>query len=206
MNPTPNEASLGTSLSLLERAKAHDSEAWRRIVELYGPIVYGWARTAGLREHDASDVTQDVFLAAYSSLDRFAKEKPGDRFRAWLWTIAHRRTTDFLRKTLSQPIAVGGSDALRGWRELADPDAAPLLSADDETAATDLANRGLARRALELIRGEFEDRTFQACMKTTVEGRNATDVAVELKMSVGAVYVARSRVLKRLREELDGLL
>ncbi|MBC7855236.1 MAG: hypothetical protein IAF94_17540 [Pirellulaceae bacterium] len=72
--------------------------------------------------------------------------------------------------------------------------------ADDANGHADLI-----RRALELVRPEFADHTWQACMQTAVEGRRPADVAADLEMTVGAVYVARSRVLKRLRVELAGL-
>lgn len=189
-----------TSMTLVGRLKLQDPSAWRQLAELYGPLVYSWVRISGLNEHDAADVVQEVFSAVHASLDRFRKEQPADRFRDWLWTITRRRTCDHLRKLGKQVIAKGGSDAYQQLQEF--PEEIP--SADDPQAAS--AEAELVRRALDLVRNEFEDRTWQACLQTAVDGRNPADVAADLGMSVGALYVARSRVLKRLRQELGDVL
>lgn len=189
-----------TSMTLVGRLKLQDPSAWRQLAELYGPLVYSWVRISGLNEHDAADVVQEVFSAVHAGLDRFRKERPTDRFRDWLWTITRRRTCDHLRKLGKQVIAKGGSDAYQQLQEF--PEEIP--SADDPQAAS--AEADLVRRALDLVRSEFEDRTWQACLQTAVDGRNPADVAADLGMSVGALYVARSRVLKRLRQELGDVL
>src|SRR5262245_30379561 len=108
MNQLEQSANSGTSSSLLHRAKSHDPEAWRRLSELYGPVVYGWVRAAGLGEHDAADVVQETFQAVFTSLGRFRQAKPTDRFRDWLWTIARRRAIDLARRRAAQPAAAGG--------------------------------------------------------------------------------------------------
>lgn len=190
-----------TSMTLVARLKCQDPAAWRLLAELYGPLVYTWVRLSGLNEHDAADVVQDVFSAVHNSLDRFHKERPTDRFRDWLWTITRRRTSDHLRKLGKHAVAKGGTDAYQQLQAL--PESLP--SGEDSGIAAS-AEAELVRRALELVRGEFEDRTWQACLLTAVEGRKPADVAAELAMSVGALYVARSRVLKRLRQELGDLL
>jgi RNA polymerase sigma-70 factor (ECF subfamily) len=200
MNQLDTSANSGTSSSLLHRARAHDPEAWRRLSVLYGPVVYGWVRSAGIREHDAADIVQDVFQAVFTSLNRFRQEKPTDRFRDWLWTITRRRAIDVVRKRATQPAAAGGDEAQALLNEL--PQRLPEQAAPE----ADSTHAELVRRALDLVRPEFADHTWQACMQTTVEGRRPTDVAADLEMTVGAVYVARSRVLKRLRQELDGLV
>ena len=189
-----------TSMTLVGRLRLQDPSAWRQLAELYGPLVYTWVRISGLNEHDAADVVQEVFAAVHASLDRFRKEQPADRFRDWLWTITRRRTCDHLRKLGKQAVAKGGSDAYQQLQEF--PEEIP--SADDPQTAS--AEAELVRRALELVRSEFEDRTWQACLQTAVDGRNPADVAADLSMSVGALYVARSRVLKRLRQELGDVL
>ena len=189
-----------TSSSLLARARSHDPEAWRRLSALYGPVVYAWVRAVGIREHDAADIVQEVFQSVFISLNRFRHERPTDSFRDWLWTITRRRAIDLVRKRATQPAGAGGEAAQALLNEL--PDRLPE-QAVPETAT---AHADLVRRALDLVRPEFADHTWQACMQTAVEGRRPTDVAADLEMSVGAVYVARSRVLKRLRKELDGLV
>jgi RNA polymerase sigma-70 factor (ECF subfamily) len=200
MNQLDASANTGTSSSLLHRARGSDPEAWRRLSELYGPVVYRWVRSAGIREHDAADIVQDVFQAVFTSLDRFRQDKPTDRFRDWLWTITRRRAIDLVRQRANQAAGAGGDEALALLSEL--PQRLPELPAGDE----DSAHADLVRRALELVRPEFAAHTWQACIQTAVDGRRPADVAADLEMTIGAVYVARSRVLKRLRQELDGLV
>ena len=199
MNDLQPATSSSTSSSLLHRALARDKEAWRRLSELYGPVVYGWVRAAGFREQDASDIVQEVFQAVFTSLPRFRQERPTDHFRGWLATIAHRRACDHLRKRAAQPPAAGGTEAQAMLQQL--PERLP----EEGLSETASARADLIRRALELVRPEFAELTWQACMQTAVEGRRPADVAADLEMTVGAVYVARSRVLKRLRNELEGL-
>ena len=188
-----------TSPSLLGRVRGRQPAAWQTLSELYGPIVYGWLRASGLGEHDAADATQEVFLSVHSSIDHFRKEKAGDRFRDWLWTITRRRAIDFFRKRTRQPAGAGGSAAHLMLHEVPDQ----LFVEFPSSVNVELQ---LVRGALELVRNEFEQRSWQACMWTVVEGRNAATVAAELGMSLGAVYIARSRILKRIRQELDGLM
>lgn len=191
-----------TSVTLLGRLKSNDPAAWERLSQLYGPMVYAWARRANLQPEDAADVTQTVFQAVFTGFHRFRKEHPGDRFRDWLWTITRHRVIDHVRKLRSAAIGMGGSTAQMQWQQLPEDllpeEVAPAIEVSETTQ--------LVRRALELARSEFELRTWQACWKTTVEGLAVADVAAELQMSTGAIYVARSRVLKRIREELEGLV
>lgn len=199
MNDVQHDTSSSTSSSLLHRAVARDTDAWRRLSELYGPVVYGWIRAAGFGEHDAADIVQEVFQSVFSSLSRFRRDRPTDSFRGWLGTIAHRRACDHLRKRAAQPAAAGGTEAQAMLQGL--PERLPEAGLPDDANS----HADLIRRALELVRPEFADRTWQACMQTAVEGRRPADVAADLDMTVGAVYVARSRVLKRLKTELEGL-
>lgn len=191
-----------TPLTLLGRLKSNDPGAWDRLSRLYGPMVYAWARRANLQPEDAADITQTVFQSIFTGFHRFRKERPSDRFRDWLWTITRHRMIDHFRKLRSAAIGMGGSDAHVQWQQLPEdlwPEGIDLNAESSETTY-------LVRRALELVRSEFEPKTWQACWKTTVEGATVTDVATELGMSSGAIYVARSRVLKRIRQELEGLM
>lgn len=195
--PDPqSDSSQSTSLTLVGQLRASDPVAWQRMVERYGPLVFAWIRLSGLNEHDSADVLQDVFSSVHKSLDLFRKVNPADRFRNWLWTITRRRTTDYLRKLYAQPTAAGGTDAYLKLQAL--PAELPVL--DDANIAS--AESLLVRRTLEFVRAEFPEHVWQACLQTAVDGRKPVDVAADLGMTVGAVYVARSRVLKRLREEL----
>jgi RNA polymerase sigma-70 factor (ECF subfamily) len=194
--PPPSSA---TSPSLLERARADDAAAWDRLVALYAPLVLHWCRRHELQEQDAADVFQEVFQAVATHLGRFRKEQAGDTFRGWLRTITRNKVHDHFRRLGREPGGVGGTDAQRRLAQL--PAAAPEEdSADDEQAERDLLHRGL-----ELIRAEFEEKTWQAFWRTAVDSQSAADVAAELGMSPGAVRVAKCRVLQRLREELGDL-
>jgi RNA polymerase sigma-70 factor, ECF subfamily len=193
-------SSVATSRSLLERARADDSAAWERLVGLYAPLVFGWCRRWGLPEQDAADAMQEVFQAVVAHLAGFRSGREGGTFRGWLRTIAHNKVQDHFRRAGREPRAVGGSDAQERLAQVPGPEA----PGSDAGAAPE--DRALFLRALELLRGDFEERTWQAFWRTTVDGRPPRDVADELGMSAGAVRVAKSRVLHRLREELGDLL
>ncbi len=184
-----------TASNLLGQVKANEGPAWRRLAALYTPLVYSWARRAGLQAEDASDVVQEVFRAVLTHIaDYEAGPGPGS-FRAWLWTITRNKLNDHWRRQRRQPVAVGGTDAQE--RLLESP--APECPQDEEPAG---AGGGVLQRALERIRPRFEERTWQAFYRVTAEGQGPAEVAAALGMSVNAVYVARSRVLARLRQEL----
>jgi RNA polymerase sigma-70 factor (ECF subfamily) len=188
-------SSVSTHRSLLGRARGHDPAAWERLVALYGPLVLGWCRGWGLRDEDAADVFQEVFQAVAAHLSGFHRDRPGDTFRGWLRTITRNKVTDHYRKREREPAAAGGSEARDRLARV--PGAVPP---DDE--AGEAADAGLLHRALSMIRGEFEPRTWEAFWRTAVDGRAAADVAAELGMTPGAVRVAKSRVLHRLRTDL----
>jgi RNA polymerase sigma-70 factor (ECF subfamily) len=189
-----------TSLSLLERARSNDPDAWRRLVRLFAPLVSYWCRRAGLDEHDAADVAQEVFRSVAASLPRFRRDHPGDSFRGWLWGVTRNRLRDHYRKVAGRVAAAGGSEARA--RLDAVPDLEP--PADDPSSAA--GPGGLVRSALELIRGEYEDRSWQAFWRVAVEGQFPATVAADLGLSVFAVYQIRYRLTRRLRQELGDVL
>src|ERR1043166_4729728 len=197
-----SQGSLRSSLSLLARVKANDPAAWDRLVTLYAPVVLGWCRRWDLQEQDAADVFQEVFSAVATHIAGFHRDQPGDTFRGWLRTIAMNKVRDHFRRLGRDPQGAGGTDALTRLAQLPSP--API--AEEEPRDDSAATNGLFRRALELIRDQFEERTWQAFWRTAVEGRAAADVAADLRMTAGAVRVAKSRVLQRLREELGDLI
>jgi RNA polymerase sigma-70 factor (ECF subfamily) len=197
-----SQFSTGTSRSLLDRVKADDAVAWDRLVSLYAPLVFYWCRVWDLREEDRADVFQEVFLAVATHIGDFRKERQGDTFRGWLRTITRNKVLDVFRRRGKEPEAAGGSEAHERLAHLPAPSSASV----DESIAEDKAERALFYRGLDMIRHEFEDRTWQAFWRTTVDGRSPKDVAAELSMSAGAVRVAKCRVLHRLREELGDLV
>jgi RNA polymerase sigma-70 factor (ECF subfamily) len=188
-----------TPLSVLARARARDPEAWRRLLELYQPLVLFWCRQAGLRGPDAEDLAQEVFAAAAVGLAEFHRDRPGDTFRGWLRGITRNQVLLHFRRNRGKAQAQGGSDAWHHLQGLPDPLATPP---DEETQEV----REVYRRALEQVRSAFETQTWQLFWLTVVEGRAPADLAAELGLSVSAVRQAKSRVLRRLKQELGELL
>jgi len=189
---------LSTSLSLLDRARQRDQHAWSRLVFLYGPMVDYWCRGWGVQGSDADDLKQEVFQAVSGALQSFRRDRPGDSFRGWLRVIAHRKFLDQCRKKQRQPDAMGGSTAQHRLLQVPGPDGG------DDDAPEEV--RRLHHRALEVVRGEFEVRTWQAFWQCGVEGKSPVDVGRDMGMTPAAVRKAKSRVLRRLKEELGDLL
>lgn len=187
--------------SLLERLKVKSPEAWRRLVYLFGPLVYQRCRRNGLQPADASDVFQEVFRAVAEDIGKFRRDGAGDTFRGWLWAITRNKLADFRQRQRKQPQATGGSDALEKLAQLPTGELARLADPSEPETPGDLY-----QRALKLIRDEFQEPTWKAFWHVAVDGRVPADVADELGMSVNAVYIAKTRVLRRLREELGDLL
>jgi RNA polymerase sigma-70 factor (ECF subfamily) len=198
--PSPRDPRAETSLTLLERLRANDGEAWRAMVRLYTPLVLHWCARGGVRGADADDVAQEVFSAAATHVARFRRDRPSDSFRAWLRGITRNMVLQHFRKSERHPRASGGSDALLRLQEVEVAADGP----EDEDPAEELD--GLRRRALELVRGEFEERTWQAFWKTVVEGRSPVDIAADMGVSPTAVRMAKSRILRRLKEEFGELI
>ena len=188
-----------TSSSLLDRVKARDDAAWRRLVSVYGHLVLYWCRCAGIRREDRADICQDVFRAVAVNIDGFQRDQAGGTFRGWLRTITRSKVADHFRRQNRQPAATGGSDAHERFLAIPDSDASSVPEASDQEKAI------IVNQTLDLIRPEFEDRTWQAFWRATVEGQRSGVVAEALKMTPGAVRQAKSRVLRRLREELNQL-
>lgn len=188
------DPSTATSRSLLDGARAEQEAAWDRLVALYAPLVYRWCRRWDLPEQEIADVAQDVFGAVARHLGEFRRDRPGDTFRGWLRTIARNKVRDHYRRLAREPAAPGGTEAQLRLNRL------PAEEPDDSSGSR--SDRSLFARALESVRSEFEDRTWRAFWRTAVEGRTPGEVAPELGMSPGAIRVAKSRVLRRLREEL----
>jgi RNA polymerase sigma-70 factor (ECF subfamily) len=186
-----------TSVSLLERIRAQDPHAWQQLVTLYGPLVQHWCQRWGARLEDAEEIVQDVFLAASAGLGKFERRQAGS-FRAWMRGITRHKLLDHLRRQQGRPVAAGGTDAMRRLHELPDPEGTVEEQAEETS--------GLYHRALDLIRSEFEERTWLAFWQSAVEGRETSAVAAALNMSAVAVRIAKSRVLSRLREAAGQLI
>jgi RNA polymerase sigma-70 factor (ECF subfamily) len=185
----------------LDRVKAREGEAWERLADLYGPLVYGWCRQSGLQAEDAADVGQEVFGAVLTRVERFRRDRPGDTFRGWLWTITRNKIRDHFRRRSGRAQAPGGTGAQQQLAQI--PDAPPDLSVTSPSSKV----RGLLEhRAVEMVRAGVEDRTWRAFWLVTVEGRAPADVAQELGITAQAVYDAKYRVRRRIRHELGDLI
>jgi RNA polymerase sigma-70 factor (ECF subfamily) len=190
----------GTSLTLLERLRSNEPDAWRTMVHLYGPLVFHWCGRLGVKGADADDVTQEVFRAASAGLAGFRRDRAGDTFRGWLRGITRHMALMHFRRRGRAPQAAGGTDVLHQLHEVPDP--TPPPDEDDPPAEVN----ALYRRALELVRSEFEERTWQAFWRTVVDGRSPVDVAADLGVTPAAVRKAKSRVLHRLKEEFGEMI
>lgn len=185
-----------TSLTLLERlARGTDQAAWGRFVELYTPLLLAWCQRLGLSDSDSADLMQTVFVTLYEKLPQFRYD-PNRSFRAWLKTVMLNAWRNQARKQRAgTPGAQGALDPD------SIPDTDPRLQLDEAEYRAHLV-----RRALTLIQASFEPATARACWEFVVQGRPAQEVADELGLSVNAVYLAKSRVLRHLRHELQWLI
>jgi RNA polymerase sigma-70 factor (ECF subfamily) len=187
--------SLSTRASLIIKLRdPADSVAWHEFVAIYEPLVYRLARRKGLQSADAQDLCQEVFRAVAGAVDRWDPRRGS--FRAWLSRITRNMLINFLTRGRSQPHG-SGSTSIQGLLEAqpaCDPSATALFEAERE--------RCLIRWTAEHIRSKFAPATWQAFWQTAIEGRAPGDVAAELGLSIGAAYVARSRVLSRLKQTI----
>ena len=184
-----------TSPTLLERLRQpHDQEAWGRFVRLYTPLLMEWARRLGLQEADASDLLQEVFGVLITALPQF-RYNPDQSFRAWLSVVLRN-------KWLNQ-----GRGRKPVQAETTDLNQVTFRESDGGLPFDELEYRScLRQRALEICQREFQPVTWQAFWRTVIEGDTPSEVATELGITANAVYLARGRVLKRLREDLEGFL
>jgi len=190
-----------TSLTLLARLRADEPAAWRTMVHLYTPLVHHWCARSGVRGAEAEDVAQDVFRKASAYLATFRREQASDTFRGWLRAITRTTLIEHHRRRDRQPRAGGGTDAQMKLENVADPLA--HLDVDDEAPRE---TEGLRHRALELVRGEVEERTWDMFWLTFIEDRSPVDVASRMGVTPAAVRKAKSRVLHRLKEEFSELI
>jgi RNA polymerase sigma factor (sigma-70 family) len=183
-----------TRPSLLVRIRdAGDKGAWREFVQLYAPVVYAYARKRGLQDADAADLAQDVLRAVSAAAGRLDYDPRRGSFRGWLFTVAHRKLYD-LRARQRRAGQGSGDSAVQKWLE-----ERPAREADEALWDQEY-ERGLFTWAAERVRGSVQGSTWEAFWQTAVEGKGGQEVADALGMTVAAVYLAKSRVMARLRE------
>jgi RNA polymerase sigma-70 factor (ECF subfamily) len=180
---------------LLERLRQPDQpDAWARFVELYTPLLFYWARRAGLQSADASDLVQDVFTILIGKLPEFHYDKQKS-FRSWLRTITLNKWRDRQRQQARARMQEEG------------PDLDGLVGPENPEEFWEADHRQyLLTRAMDLMRQEFRPATWQACWEHVFCERSAAEVAAELGITENVVYISKLRVLRRLREELQGLI
>jgi RNA polymerase sigma-70 factor (ECF subfamily) len=189
-----------TSASLLERlAGAPTDDDWRRLDDLYRPLLRAWVARAGVAASDVDDLVQDVLLVVFRKVAGFEWRGRG-AFRAWLRTILANQLRDYFRGQKYRPTATGASDVLRRLDELESPDSALSRLWDREH------DRHVAASLTQRVQGDFAPVTWQAFHRYALKGEPAAQVAAGLGLSLNSVLLAKSRVLKRLRQEAAGLV
>ncbi len=191
MSPSPPE----TRASLILRLpNAADVSAWEEVVAVYGPFVYRLALRRGLQSADADDLVQEVFGAIAKSVAKWLDRDDRGRFRAWLLRIARNTAVNFLTRPRHRALGVGGEEAARALAELCIPESHLNSEFDLEY------RREVFRWAADQVRDTVAETTWQAFCLSHIDACPVKDVAQKLGVSVGTVYVARSRVMSRLQE------
>lgn len=187
-----------TRPSLLVRIRdLKNQRAWDEFVEIYTPLVYGYCRRRGLQDADAADVSQEVMRAVALAIRKFEYDRQRGRFREWLFTVIRSKLQNFLANRLKHPQGTGESE----MHQFLEAQPAP----EEEANWDKEYDHRLFRWAAGQIRGEFTNSTWQAFWQTAIEERPGKEVAARAGLSVGAVYIARSRVLARLKEKVASI-
>ena len=187
-DPQPTRASL-----LIRIRDQADREAWSQFVEIYAPLIYGFGRNRGLQDSDAADLTQDVLQSVAGAISRLDYDPRKGTFRSWLFTVVRNRLRNELKAKARREQASGDSGVA------ARIDAEPSREDDWETTWQRDHQRRLFAWAANQVEAEVEPRTWQAFWKTTVDGESGRAVAEELGMTLASVYLAKSRVMAKLR-------
>jgi RNA polymerase sigma-70 factor, ECF subfamily len=189
-----------TSVSLLDRLKAArpDATDWRRLQDIYLPLIQRWLRRVPGLGTEADDVAQEIFLVVVRELPEFERRREGS-FRAWLRNITVNKTRSFSKQRHRRP-AVGLDPADGFLDQMADPDSELAREWDREH------DEHVTRKLLAAVQPDFHPTTWAAFRRLAVDGMPAARVAEELGMSENAVLLAKSRVIRRLREEGGALL
>ena len=189
-----------TRKSLLLRAQAGEQHAWKDLTDLYRPLIVGWLKRQGVATRDIDDLSQDILLSVVKYLPTFEHSGRPGAFRSWLRTIVCSRTIDYWRAQDAGTQASGASDAAAALQQIEDPHSDLNRRWDEEH------DRYVLGCLLDLVAEEFEPATLQAFRRLTLDGISGAEAAQELGLTVPAVYMAKSRVLKRIRQEAEGLI
>jgi RNA polymerase sigma-70 factor (ECF subfamily) len=193
-----DESPLTRASLLVQLRDGSNHQAWQEFMNLYGPVVYGFARKRGLQDADAADLMQDVLRSVSTSIGRLDYNRNQGTFRGWLFTVTRNKIFNFLSARRIRPQSSGDSSTNRLLAS--HPDA----SDGAETWEVEYQRR-LAAIAMERVKAEFQENTWRAFWLTAVEGIAAAEAGQQTGLSSGAVYVAKSRVLARLKEEVESM-
>jgi RNA polymerase sigma factor (sigma-70 family) len=187
-----------TRASLLVRLRdPRDQDAWQEFFQMYSSVIYGYARRQGMQDADAADLMQDVLRRVASSADKLDYDPRRGTFRGWLFTVTRNRFYDLIDRKRKQVQATGGSDMVEQLNRQPATDDGAADAWEQEY------QQGILRWAMDRVRGEFQEVTWKAFILTAMEGKSPQTVAAQLQTSAGSVYVAKSRVLARLRTEVQ---
>lgn len=191
-----------TQPTLLVRIRdAHDQEAWERFADLYAPLIYGFLRKRGLQDADAADLTQDVMRSVATAIQQLEYDKLRGLFRSWLFTIVQNKLVDHWRRAGIRERGAGDTGVQQELNEI------PQSNTSDVSAEWDADyQRQLFQYAASIVKPDFGDATWQAFWRTAVEGEAGKDVGEQLGLTVAAVYLAKSRVMARLKEQVRYLV
>lgn len=189
-----------TQPSLLLRLRnERDRDAWSRFVEVYGPLVYGYLRKQGVQDADSADIAQDVMADVARSIKTFDYQPSPGAFRRWLFTVVKNRLRNHWRDNGRQPHGTGDTRVLETL--LQQPD----QRRQETSAWDDNYQRRLFQYAADAVHGDFSEATWRAFWLTAVDGEVPSQVARSLGMTVAAVYLAKARVIARIREQVEML-
>jgi RNA polymerase sigma-70 factor (ECF subfamily) len=189
-----SESALQTRPSLLVRIRdAADADSWRMFVDTYAPMVYRYCRRKGVQDADAVDVVQEVMTEVTRCIGSFHYQPERGRFRDWLGTVTRRKLVRFWRKK-NRLAAADGETAAEEMDRL------PVPPADAEW--TEEFNTQIVKVALERIRQHFEPTTWQAFERVWLQNQQSAEAAAQLNLPIESIYKAKSRVLKRLEQEV----
>lgn len=187
-----------TRASLLVRIRdSNDTEAWAQFNRIYGPLIFRFARRHGFQDSDAADLTQDVLRQVCNKIDQFNYDRELGRFRGWLLTVARFTVARMRRASSKLPGGTGDTETIRRLERIP----------DDSESLEDYWNleydKSLFQWAAEQVRDQVHETTWDAFRLTAVEGKRPAEVAEQLGISIGSVYVARNRVLNRLKQQIS---
>jgi RNA polymerase sigma-70 factor, ECF subfamily len=191
----------GTRPSLIQGLRINTDAAWERLVECYQPRLVSWCRRRGLDDSATNDVVQDVWISVAKSLPRVSLSTDKGAFRAWLWRIVQRRIIDHRRQNLRGIVGVGGSTMIGRLANAPETNECES-SAQCETKSQSLKLTDELQRVMERVSVDYETRTWQAFLRSAMDGHSTDQVATEFGMTAVGVRQLRSRILRRLRNEL----